>query len=67
MVRERCSGTNSTSMAELLEHSAIGAVHDSEERCDEPQCHPGTRVAVQKGLVDWGEHGHKEKDPKGNQ
>ncbi|KAJ2916260.1 hypothetical protein MD484_g4153, partial [Candolleomyces efflorescens] len=52
------------SATELHEHIAPGAMHDSDERCDAPKCHPETRVAVQNELVDWGEHGDKEKEPK---
>ncbi|RXW19596.1 hypothetical protein EST38_g6258 [Candolleomyces aberdarensis] len=32
---------------------AVGAIHDSAERCDAPKCHPETRVAVQDDLYDW--------------
>ncbi|RXW15962.1 hypothetical protein EST38_g9893 [Candolleomyces aberdarensis] len=32
---------------------AVGAIHDSAERCDAPKCHPDTRVAVQDDLYSW--------------
>jgi hypothetical protein len=50
--------------AELREHIAAGAMHDSDERCDAPKCHPETRVAVQDELVNWIEHGDEEEHPK---
>ncbi|KAF8961812.1 hypothetical protein BDZ97DRAFT_1663668, partial [Flammula alnicola] len=30
-----------------------GAFHNSDERFDPPKCHPGTRVAVIKRIMDW--------------
>jgi len=37
----------------LLQHVAVGAIHDSAERFDPPRCHPGTRVAAQKKIRSW--------------
>ncbi|KAJ2937068.1 hypothetical protein H1R20_g21, partial [Candolleomyces eurysporus] len=37
----------------LYEHSATGAMHDSEERFPPPMCHPGTREAVVVRITDW--------------
>ncbi|KAJ2914157.1 hypothetical protein MD484_g6254, partial [Candolleomyces efflorescens] len=51
-------------VAELQQHIAAGALHDSAERSNAPKCHPRTRVAVQDELVDWIEHGDDEEDPK---
>jgi hypothetical protein len=39
---------------ELLQrHIAPGAFHNSEERYDPPKCHPHTRKAVLKKIMDW--------------
>jgi hypothetical protein len=39
---------------ELLQrHIAPGAFHNSEERYDPPKCHPHTRKAVLKMIMDW--------------
>ncbi|KAJ2912137.1 hypothetical protein MD484_g8275, partial [Candolleomyces efflorescens] len=37
----------------LYEHSATGAMHDSEERFPPPMCHPGTREAIVVRIMDW--------------
>ncbi|RXW16670.1 hypothetical protein EST38_g9184 [Candolleomyces aberdarensis] len=37
----------------LYNHSATGAVHDSEERFPPPVCHPGTRQAVVGRITAW--------------
>jgi hypothetical protein len=42
---------------ELASRIAAGALHDSDERCDAPKCHPETRVAVQGELYSWIVHG----------
>ncbi|RXW20126.1 hypothetical protein EST38_g5723 [Candolleomyces aberdarensis] len=39
---------------------AVGAIHDSAERCDAPKCHPETRVALQGELYSWIVHGDGE-------
>jgi len=39
---------------ELLQrHNAPGAFHNSDERYDPPKCHPRTRRAVLKKIMDW--------------
>ncbi|KAF5334448.1 hypothetical protein D9611_014473 [Ephemerocybe angulata] len=40
----------------LRPHIAAGALHNSEDRCDTPKCHPETRVAVQNSIVAWAAH-----------
>ncbi|RXW24194.1 hypothetical protein EST38_g1637 [Candolleomyces aberdarensis] len=45
------SGTDALQF--LYEHSATGAMHDSEERFPPPMCHPGTREAVVIRITDW--------------
>lgn len=37
----------------LYEHSAPGALHDSEERFPPPMCHEGTREVVVVRIADW--------------
>jgi hypothetical protein len=37
----------------LHQHIAPGAFHNSEERYDPPKCHPHTRRAVLKKIMDW--------------
>jgi len=37
----------------LQQHIAPGAFHNSDERYDPPKCHPQTRKAVLKKIVDW--------------
>ncbi|KAJ2936807.1 hypothetical protein H1R20_g256, partial [Candolleomyces eurysporus] len=37
----------------LYDHSATGAMHDSDERFPPPLCHPGTREAVVIRIKDW--------------
>jgi len=37
----------------LLQHIAPGAFHNSDERYDPPKCHPHTRKAVLKKIMDW--------------
>ncbi|KAJ2935798.1 hypothetical protein H1R20_g1295, partial [Candolleomyces eurysporus] len=38
---------------DLASRIAAGALHDSDERCDAPKCHPETRVAVQGEIYSW--------------
>jgi energy-coupling factor transporter ATP-binding protein EcfA2 len=33
--------------------ASLGAIHDSAERCPPPNCHPNTRIAVRKIILDW--------------
>ncbi|KAJ2926327.1 hypothetical protein H1R20_g10781, partial [Candolleomyces eurysporus] len=42
---------------DLASRIAAGALHDSDERCDAPKCHPETRVAVQDEIYSWIVHG----------
>jgi hypothetical protein len=37
----------------LHQHIAPGAFHNSDERYDPPKCHPRTRKAVLKKIMDW--------------
>jgi hypothetical protein len=37
----------------LHQHIAPGAFHNSDERYDPPKCHPHTRTAVLKKIMDW--------------
>jgi len=40
-------------MEVLQQHITPGAFHNSEERYDPPKCHPRTRRAVLKKIMDW--------------
>ena len=37
----------------LQKYIAAGAFHNSDERYDPPKCHPRTREAVLKKILDW--------------
>ncbi|PPQ87784.1 hypothetical protein CVT25_008828 [Psilocybe cyanescens] len=37
----------------LIEAASLAALHNSGERFDPPKCHPNTRTAVLKTLMDW--------------
>ncbi|TEB25121.1 hypothetical protein FA13DRAFT_1185354 [Coprinellus micaceus] len=52
------------SVKELYSHVAVGALHDSSERCDAPKCHFETRVAVQNDIFGWITGGGTEPQPK---
>lgn len=41
----------------LYQHTAVGALPNSDERCDAPKCHQETRVAVQEEILSWIIHG----------
>ncbi|KDR67052.1 hypothetical protein GALMADRAFT_24115, partial [Galerina marginata CBS 339.88] len=43
----------------LRRHMAPGAFHNSSERYDPPKCHPHTRVAVIRAIIDWIEDGQE--------
>ncbi|RXW18963.1 hypothetical protein EST38_g6900 [Candolleomyces aberdarensis] len=45
--------TGADALQFLYEHSATGAMHDSDERYPPPVCHPGTRQAVIVRIADW--------------
>jgi len=48
------TNSNSYIVMELLQqHIAPGAFHNSDERYDPPKCHPRTRRAVLKKIMDW--------------
>lgn len=49
---------------DLCDNSALGALHNSSERCDAPKCHPETRVAVQEEILSWITHGERDDLPK---
>ena len=40
-------------IARLFLNVAPGAFHDSGERFDPPKCHPNTRIAVIRDILDW--------------
>lgn len=40
-------------MIDLRKNTAIGAFHNSGERYDASKCHPHTRIAVIKEIMDW--------------
>jgi DNA replication protein DnaC len=44
---------NITGMRTLGKRIAPGASHNSAERFDPPKCHPKTREAVLKDIMDW--------------
>ena len=46
-------------MERLERYIAPGAFHNSEERYDPPKCHPHTRRAVLKKIMDWVKHVNK--------
>ncbi|KAJ3541396.1 hypothetical protein NMY22_g3908 [Coprinellus aureogranulatus] len=48
----------------LVNNIAVGAMHNSEERCDAPKCHAETRVAVQQEIFSWIKDGEKDDEPK---
>ncbi|RXW18542.1 hypothetical protein EST38_g7312 [Candolleomyces aberdarensis] len=45
--------SNIDALQTLYNHSATGAMHDSDERFPPPLCHPGTREAVVIRIRDW--------------
>ncbi|KAF5324660.1 hypothetical protein D9611_004160 [Ephemerocybe angulata] len=58
-------GQSSKSPLERLEEKiAPGALHNSDERCDAPKCHPETRVAVQEEILSWISQGDADAQPK---
>ena len=44
---------NTIGMRTLAKVMAPGAFHNSAERCNPPKCHPKTREAVLKKVMDW--------------
>ncbi|KAJ2912236.1 hypothetical protein MD484_g8175, partial [Candolleomyces efflorescens] len=46
-------GSKAAALDKLREHIAAGAMHNSDERCSAPKCHPETRVAVQEEAMAW--------------
>ncbi|KAF8798343.1 hypothetical protein BYT27DRAFT_6902617 [Phlegmacium glaucopus] len=47
------TGTERRGMRKLEKKIAPGAFHNSAERYDPPKCHPKTRTAVLKKIMDW--------------
>ncbi|KAJ3524554.1 hypothetical protein NMY22_g10949 [Coprinellus aureogranulatus] len=47
-----------------LNNIAADAIHNSDERCDTPNCHPETRLAVQKEIRSWITDGDDDDEPK---
>ncbi|KAJ3521888.1 hypothetical protein NMY22_g12126 [Coprinellus aureogranulatus] len=56
-------GHSETAIQCLQHHIAVGAIHNSDERCDAPTCYPETRVAVQEDILSWITHGHQDAQP----
>ncbi|KAJ3536258.1 hypothetical protein NMY22_g6111 [Coprinellus aureogranulatus] len=48
----------------LHDSIAEDALHNSDERCDAPKCHPETRKAVQQDIRSWIGHGDDDEEPK---
>jgi hypothetical protein len=57
-------GVADPSIVDLYEHIAVGALHNSAERCDAPKCHPKTRTAVQDDIFSWVLDEDKRDNPK---
>lgn len=49
---------------DLVDNIAVGAIHDSAERCGAPKCHPKTRRAVQQEILGWIRTGDRDSNPK---
>ncbi|PPR03698.1 hypothetical protein CVT24_007419 [Panaeolus cyanescens] len=47
------SRTSSQALRTLYEHIAPAAFHNSLQRCDPPKCHPGTREAIQRQILNF--------------
>ncbi|RXW17098.1 hypothetical protein EST38_g8752 [Candolleomyces aberdarensis] len=58
------SSADPSPLRELQSRIAVGAMHDSAERCDAPKCHPETRIAVQDELYGWILEGDLDAKPK---
>ncbi|RXW17101.1 hypothetical protein EST38_g8751 [Candolleomyces aberdarensis] len=58
------SSADPSPLRELQSRIAVGAMHDSAERCDAPKCHPETRIAVQDELYGWILEGDLDAQPK---
>ncbi|KAJ2926857.1 hypothetical protein H1R20_g10238, partial [Candolleomyces eurysporus] len=56
--------TAQTYIRKLQSRIAVGAMHDSAERCDAPKCHPETRIAVQDELYGWILEGDPDAQPR---
>ncbi|PPR03700.1 hypothetical protein CVT24_007421 [Panaeolus cyanescens] len=44
---------NGKALQTVYDHSAPAAFHNSLQRCDPPKCHPGTRQAIQRQILDF--------------
>ncbi|KAJ3541391.1 hypothetical protein NMY22_g3907 [Coprinellus aureogranulatus] len=58
------SSTKDNRLECLVNNIAVGAMHNSDERCDAPKCHAETRVAVQREIISWITGGEKDDEPK---
>ncbi|KAF6758744.1 hypothetical protein DFP72DRAFT_1167547 [Ephemerocybe angulata] len=59
-----CGQSSKSPLERLEEKIAPGALHNSDERCDAPKCHPETRVAVQGEILSWISRGDADARPK---
>ncbi|KAF6756424.1 hypothetical protein DFP72DRAFT_894255 [Ephemerocybe angulata] len=53
-----------SALERLEEHISPGALHNSDERCEAPKCHPEIRAAVQDEILSWISEGDSDADPK---
>ncbi|KAJ3549831.1 hypothetical protein NMY22_g744 [Coprinellus aureogranulatus] len=58
------AGSSDRALDYLNDHVAVDALHNSDERCDAPKCHPDTRVAVQAEILSWITDGDQDDEPK---
>ncbi|TEB14979.1 hypothetical protein FA13DRAFT_1721372 [Coprinellus micaceus] len=63
MITHVAGNAGRTAMEYLEEHITIGAIHNSDERCDAPTCFPETRVAVQEDILSWITQGDQDEQP----
>ncbi|TEB33924.1 hypothetical protein FA13DRAFT_1773002 [Coprinellus micaceus] len=55
---------SSKALDHLHSNIAAEAIHNSDERCDAPKCHPETRIAVQEDILSWITSGDDDEEPK---